>query len=285
MSKEIQISFVILSWNSERFLEKCFDSIIAKCKAEALPIEIFLIDNGSSDGSREIVDQFEERYPEIIKKIYLDKNMGTTYPRNLGSKQAKGKYICILDSDTELLEGTFKELFDIFDNNEDIGMIVCQLILRDRSIQVSVKKFPAFIQKLSKLSTIFLGRNSVSGYYTDFPFESKREVDTAISAFWLYRRELHASVGYLDENIFYAPEDLDYCVRIWKAGYRILYNPNFKVFHDTQQISHKSPFSRIAFSHFMGLIYYYRKHGGWFSASNKYRKTDKELTSRNTDIS
>jgi len=272
MNREIDISFVILSWNSEIFLDKCFKSIIKKSEEEQLNIEIFLIDNGSTDESRIIVDRFESEYPDIMRKIYLEENTGTTVSRNLGSRKAAGKYICILDSDTELLDGSFKELFAVFDKNHKVGMIVSKLILRDGSTQESVKKFPSFINKLGKLSTIFFGRKSTSGYYQNFPFDKPTEVDTAISAFWLYRRELHESVGLLDEKIFYSPEDLDYCVRVRKAGHSILYYPEFQVFHDTQQISHKSPFSRIAFSHFMGLIYYFRKHGGWFSGEVKYSK-------------
>jgi GT2 family glycosyltransferase len=101
-------------------------------------------------------------------------------------------------------------------------------------------------------------------FYQEFPFKTERDVDTAISACWFIRREHWDKVGDLDEMIFYAPEDLDYSVRVWKAGFRILYYPQFTVLHHTQQITHRKPLSSSSLSHVRGLLYYYLKHGGWF---------------------
>ena len=92
--------------------------------------------------------------------------------------------------------------------------------------------------------------------------------ETAISAAWFFRRDLVDTVGLLDEAIFYAPEDLDYCVRVWKHGKKILYYPAVRFHHCTQQVSHKRPFSFLAGSHLTGLLRYYGKHGGWFSTAH-----------------
>jgi GT2 family glycosyltransferase len=72
-------------------------------------------------------------------------------------------------------------------------------------------------------------------------------------------------VGYLDEKIFYSPEDIDYALRVWLAGYCVLYYPALTVLHHTQQITHKKPLSKTSISHFFGLVYYYRQHGGWIT--------------------
>ena len=261
----LTISFIILSWNSENYLRKCFQSVITKCEDEKLVYEIIIIDNGSNDGSLDIIEQFQNEYADKFVLIQLETNMGTTRSRNLGLKKARGKYICILDSDTELGEGCLAEILDRLDAQKKIGIIAPKLLLPDGAVQHSVKQFPTLINKLKKAICILSGAKTRNDdFYADFPFSAERQADSAISACWFFRREILDDVGYLDEKIFYAPEDVDYSLRVWKQGYVIIYYPNFVILHHTQQISHKKPLSKMSISHFGGLIYYFVKHGGWF---------------------
>jgi len=258
------ISFIILTWNSERFLQDCFTSIINKCRQENLSFEVIVIDNGSQDDSAKVVERYEKNNANHFILISLESNRGTTYPRNLGLKQARGGYLCILDSDTELGVGRLTEVINRLSSDIRVGMIAPRLLLPDGTIQNSVKRFPTMLNKLMKLPRIVCGVcTKNSDFYEGFPFREEREVDTAISACWFFRKELLQKVGYLDEKIFYAPEDLDYSLRVWQVGCSLLYFPAFTVLHHTQQITHKKPFSRTSLSHFWGLLYYYWKHGGW----------------------
>lgn len=268
---QCDISFIILTWNSQRFLNKCFDSIIETCQTQRVRFEILVSDNGSTDQSKEIFEDYSSRYPDTFQVDFLGENTGTTYPRNLGMKKATGEFLCILDSDTELRDGSLRAMLELLRSDSQLGMVVPRLLLPDGSIQNSVKKFPTFIQKLGKIrQAVFKIKAANPDFYPGFPFTEVTEVDTAISACWLMRKELVEQVGYLDENIFYSPEDLDFCVRVRKQGLKILYWPDFTVFHDTQQISHKKPFSKVSRSHFSGLIYYFKKHGGWLSNRHLY---------------
>lgn len=258
------ISFIILTWNSEGYLARCFDSIIKKCFDEVIEFEVIVIDNGSYDGSCHLVEQYKERVPGAFNLIKLESNRGTTYTRNLGLKQAKGEFICILDSDTEMGAGRLTTILNRLGSDKKIGLVVPQLLLPDGTIQNSVKRFPTMLNKLMKIPRIVFGINTKNNdFYEDFPFKNERDVDTAISACWFFQRGLLQIVGYLDEKIFYAPEDIDYSLRVWKTGYTILFYPNFTVLHHTQQITHKKPLSKTSLSHFGGLLYYYKKHGGW----------------------
>lgn len=260
------ISFIILTWNSCKYLSRCFESIISKCAAERLDYEILIMDNGSSDDSKEVFEHYSARLGDQFKVEYLGRNTGTTIPRNLGIKNSSGQYLCILDSDTELRTGSLSDVLSFLKNEPMSGMIAPKLELPDGSIQNSVKIFPTFLQKLFKiLQAVFKIKTSNPDFYRDFPFTRMRAVDTAISACWFLDRQVVERVGYLDEKIFYSPEDLDFCVRLRKLGYRIFYWPDLTVLHNTQQISHTSPFSKVSLSHFSGLLYYFRKHGGWFS--------------------
>ena len=258
------ISFIILTWNSEKYLTGCFDSIIRKCSAEEIPFEIIVIDNGSHDGSCGVVEDYKKDSPDAFNLIKLDCNRGTTYTRNLGLKQARGGFLCILDSDTEMGEGSLSEVIEHLRSDERVGMIAPRLLLPDGVVQNSVKRFPTMLNKLMKIPRIVFGISTKnSDFYDDFPFMEEREVDTAISACWFFKKELLQKVGYLDEKIFYAPEDIDYSLRVWLAGKSLLYYPAYTVLHHTQQITHRKPLSKTSISHFFGLIYYYRKHGGW----------------------
>ncbi len=258
------LSFVILSWNSEKYLARCFESIINKCTSEGIYFEAIIVDNGSIDSSSEVVRAFQERYQDTFQLISLGQNWGTTYSRNLALKMVRGATVCILDSDTELGEGSLKSLLQRIEMDEHIGIIAPRLLLPDGTVQNSVKRFPTMLNKLIKIPRIIFGVGSKNNdFYENFPFLDECEVDTAISACWFFRKELLQKVGYLDEKIFYAPEDIDYSLRVWLAGFSILYFPAFTVLHHTQQITHRKPLSKTSISHLFGLIYYYRKHGGW----------------------
>jgi GT2 family glycosyltransferase len=269
---DVQLSFVTLSFNSEAFLTKCFDSIIARCHEEEISCEIIVIDNGSKDSSLDIINTYLKKYPDFFKTILLKENRGTTYTRNLGLNKAEGIYICILDSDTEMLEGSLSGLIQTLEHRQNLGIIAPQLVLPGGSIQNSVKKFPTFLHKLVKLPKA-IGNISISDndFYEDFPFQVETFVDSAISACWFFKKSLVDDIGCFDENIFYAPEDVDYSIRVYKAGKKILYYPKLKILHHTQQISHNRPFSKLSISHMLGLLYYFRKHGGWISTRKIYR--------------
>lgn len=259
------LSFVILTWNSETYLHRCFDSIIGCCARENIEFELIIVDNGSSDGSLAIFRHYSRALADRFNLIRLGSNQGTTYSRNLGLKLSRGKYICVLDSDTEILEGSLNRVLEFLNTRQDVGIVAPRLLLDNGTVQNSAKKFPTLWQKLMKIPGILLGiRIPHNDFYEDFPFAAQKEIDSAISACWFLSRELLQQVGLLDEKIFYSPEDLDYCLRVRYARKKIIYFPQLTVRHHTQQISHRSPFSRLSLSHFLGLIYYFKKHGGWF---------------------
>jgi GT2 family glycosyltransferase len=259
----IDLSFVILTWNSNDYLARCLDSFISECREENISWEIIIVDNGSTDGTCELVERYRGDFNDQMYLFALKENLGTTYPRNLGLKKAKGNNCCILDSDTEFHSGSIRDVLNLL-NNENIGMIAPKLLLPGNIIQNSVKKFPTFLDKLSKIPGIIFNKKvSQNDFYEAFPFQESRPVDTAISACWFFKKSLLEKVGFLDETIFYSPEDVEYCLRVNKSGLQVIYFPSVSILHHTQQISHHKPFSKLSRSHFSGLLYYFKKHGGW----------------------
>jgi GT2 family glycosyltransferase len=259
----MDISFVILTWNSEKYIETCLNSIFADLKNTSLYFEIFIVDNGSKDKSVHILNSFKEKYTEIIKPIFLNKNMGTTYPRNLALKKSTGNFIVIMDSDVEITEGTTSELTAFLEKNRNAGIVAPRLNYPDGKLQKSTDTFPTVFTKIYRY--FFL--KSIEKKEAELKVNSNiQEVDYAISALWFFRRDVLDKVGLLDENIFYAPEDVDFCLSVWMAGFKVFYYPKVISLHHTQEISRGLKFNKAIFNHIIGLIYYFSKHKYMFSS-------------------
>ena len=274
MREKLDISFVVLTWNSASDIEAClksFAEVIGKAKFTA---EFLVADNGSNDQTLKILEGLYKEMPFCfqLRIIRLKVNKGTTLSRNLALRRAIGEIVIICDSDTEFISGEIKEALDLLEKDPLIGIIAPRLVYENGAVQPSVKRFPTLGDKLLKLRKIFFGIKAETDFYGDFPWDSPRSADSAISAFWLFKRELLEMVGYLDEKIFYAPEDLDYCLRVWEAGKKVMYYPDLVIKHKTQQITHKNPFSRHSLSHFWGLLYYFWKHKYLLSRTRLYKR-------------
>lgn len=260
------ISFVTLTWNSRAYIAGCVESIAARCEADGLSFEICVVDNGSSDGSIDAVRRLDLRAGGTLTLVALQRNRGTTYSRNLALKKVRGRVVGIIDSDTEFLSGSLRPVLDLLAADAKIGIIAPRLLLPDGSVQHSVKRFPTLLDKLRKVPGIMTGRQVPrADFYPAFPFDACTRVETAISACWFFRADLVGAVGLLDEGIFYAPEDVEYCARIHETGRHILYYPYLTLLHHTQQITHRRPLSWTSLSHLKGLIRYHRRHGGWIT--------------------
>jgi len=252
------ISFVILSWNSQHFLDGCVNSLKDDLQHSGLTYEVLLIDNGSRDGSLEKLSQFQaEGHPLIV--IPLGNNTGTTFSRNIGLRMARGKYICILDSDIRFCDpDTMTTLIDVLEEKPNAGILSPTLRYPSGNHQKSFDHFPTIVNKLERL--FFLRSIERKEGLRSLQAKSMMEVDYTISAFWLFRRDLMGKIGLLDENIFYAPEDVDYCLRSWLGGYPVLFCNHVEVIHLAQEISRKKPFSKSAWRHVQGLAYFFRKY-------------------------
>lgn len=253
------LSFVILTWNSEQTIGKCLERIAAVCITQGIEYEVFVVDNGSTDSTAGIIEKTGTCAP--INLIRLQNNLGTTRTRNMALRKCQGNTICVMDSDAALLDGDLQALLTTLWNDPSIGILAPKLLFSARTVQRSVRKFPSMLGKFRKIpAIIFRRRVPEDDVYTGFPFDAVTDVDYAISACWFFRRDLLDTIGYLDERIFYSPEDVDFCIRTWKANKRVVFYPYFTVLHHVQRITHRNFFSRIAASHLLGLIYYFLKH-------------------------
>ena len=268
------IGFIILVWNSENVIEKCLKSIIDLKKIQP---RVVIVDNGSKDGTYGILRHYLENYSDIFDCIKYERNMGTTVSRNSGIRKIAEyhpDFYCILDSDTKIDDDAFLKMIKELENNSKYGIIGPTMLTSQGVVQQSARAFPTVLEKICKAVPLeFIQKFGEKLESQNHPSEqvSSYTVDYLMSACWLIRPLVLEKVGLLDENIFYAPEDAEYCIRVWKCGYQVAFCPEAKIIHEWQRLSKRKLISKINFEHIKGLFYMYRKHHYWFSVDSLKR--------------
>jgi GT2 family glycosyltransferase len=266
------ISAVILSYNSVKYINKCLDDLIVALNTFEAKSEIFVVDNGSVDGSVELINQYQQQYPDLIKTIFFAENTGTTFSRNAALKQAKGDFILVLDSDAYINGPAISNLTNYLTENPKTGMAVPRLFYASGNFQLSCDVFPTLIHKLKRF--LFLKKIEAKSNYLQ-EIQQPVAVDYAISACWLISNAAFKKTGLFDEKIFYSPEDVDYCLRVWGSGFNIMYIPDAEVIHDAQELSRGFKLSMFHLSHLKGLFYLMKKHRYFWGLSNLYKRLNR----------
>ncbi len=231
------LSIIIVNYNVKEFLQNLIHSI---CKAgEKIKYEIIVVDNASDDGS---VEFLQEKFPDV-KLIVNEKNLGFSKANNIGLNQAKGKYLLLLNPDTIVQEDTFEKMIDFFERTADAGMAGCKILNPDGTLQLACRRsFPGpwtSFCKVTGLSNIFPNSRLFARYNLTYLNEDETyEVDAISGSFMMLTREAYEKVGNLDEQFFMYGEDLDWCYRMQKAGYKVYY------VHDTTIIHYKGESTR-----------------------------------------
>ncbi|MHC4607187.1 MAG: glycosyltransferase family 2 protein [Planctomycetota bacterium] len=220
----MDLTIVIPSWNGKGLLRPCLESVPAA--AGKLQVETIVVDNGSTDGTSEMV---RGEFPDV-RLLRNERNLGFAVPVNQGVKDAKGRHVLVLNNDTRLTPGSLETIVEYMDATPRAGIVTPQLIHEDGRLQNSIANLPS-------LKEVFLGKSALR---TLFPkrYPSKRqefrepaEIESAVGAAMFVRREMIAEVGGLDERFFAYFEETDWCLRARKAGWKILLHPGAKVVH------------------------------------------------------
>ena len=257
-------SIIIVSYNVREFLEQALLSLREALKNFAH--EIIVVDNASSDGSQ----AFLKRHFPAVLLIENSDNLGFARANNIGLEKSRGKYICLLNPDTIVSKDTFAALAAFFESHKEAGMVGAKVLNPDGSLQLACRRsFPTpwvAFTKIVGLARLF-PKSRLFGRYnlTFLDPERVAEVEAISGSFMLLRRQVVESVGGLDEDFFMYGEDLDWCYRIRKAGWKIYYVPDTQIIHFKGESSKKSPFQqRRLFYEAMRL--FVRKHFNKHSA-------------------
>lgn len=257
-----KLSIIIVSYNTASLLHQCLASVENALTYKNLrkKSEVIVVDNASKDESQTLV---KKNYP-WVKLICNKKNLGFARANNQGIKIARGKYILLLNSDTRVKNNTFIKLLEAMSGRENIGVVGGKLLNRDNSIQQSMGFFPnltrvflwmTFLDDIPILTSLIKPYHITNKKY----YRSRQEVDWVTGACFLVRKEVIRTSGLLDEKIFMYGEEVEWCYRIKKNGYQVIYYPQAEIYHDKGA---SSPVGQIAGidKEYQAVLYFYGKH-------------------------
>ncbi|MFX0201093.1 MAG: glycosyltransferase, partial [Candidatus Hodarchaeota archaeon] len=179
-------------------------------------------------------------------------------------KVAQGKYILLLDADTQIISDNFDHLLHYMEKNKTIGILGCSMLTGDNKPYSSARTLPTPRQ-------IILRRLAYYGYCKKSQLLKNHhvlpqgithpiQVGYVIGAFQLIRKQYMQTIGLLDEKMFFGYEDADFCARMKKAGFSVIFFPNFTIRHYVQGLTRKQPFSKLMFKHIKSYIIFFIKH-------------------------
>ncbi len=229
------LSIIIVNWNVRELLRRCLASIYAGLGD--LEVEVIVVDNASTDGS---VDAVRAEFP-LVRLIANADNVGFTVGNNQGLRQSRGRYVLLLNPDTEVVGDALTTMVAYMDAHPDVGALGPQLLWPDGRVQSSRRRFPtmatAFLES-TILQQWFPRHPALARYYVlDRADDETQDVDWVTGACLLARREAIEQVGLLDEGFFMYSEELDWCYRCRRAGWRVVYLPAAQVIHHEGQSS------------------------------------------------
>ena len=209
----MKLSFVIVNYQSEKYLEECVSSI--KEKILGMEYEIIVVNN----------DNLEAKLPSGVKIINSGKNIGFGAACNMGARNAQGEILCFLNPDTEIISENIQELLDEFNKDDNLAIIGPKLISDKNEVQEWIA---------GKETTIVSTLLNNLGYRRDkkiWGSASPIECAWVSGAVMFICKDIFQKLGGFDESFFMYFEDIDLCQRARLAGYKVLYFPNFVIKH------------------------------------------------------
>jgi len=257
----MDLSVVIVNWNVRELLRRCLLSLAESRPDAPLLTEVVVVDCASSDGSAEMV---RREFP-WVRLIASEENLGYARGGNLGAQQATGRYLLLLNPDTEMVGDALATMVRYLDEHPAVGALGPQLRYPDGTPQSSRRRFPTLATAFweSTLLHQWFPNNPVARryYLDDRPADRPQSVDWLVGAALMIRRETWQQVGPLDEGFFMYFEELDWCRRCRAAGWEIHFLPTAQVIHHEGKSSEQVVAARtIRFQR--SKIRYFRKYYG-----------------------
>jgi len=226
--RDVDLSVIVVSYNTRELLRDCLTSVAPGC--EGLSAEVFVVDNASSDGSADMV---RKEFPQV-RLVVNDLNLGFAAANNLGLERATGRYIVLLNSDTQIRQAAMTTLVEFMDARPAAGYCGPRLLNADGGLQASARRFPTVLSAAFSVlgldrryphSRHALSLHGVSRSGQPFP------ADWLSGACLIVRSAAVAQVGLMDAGFFLYFEETDWCRRMACAGWEGWYVPQAEVVH------------------------------------------------------
>ncbi len=251
------VSAIIVNWNTKDLLRECLRSLLQF--AAPLLTDIIVVDNASVDGSAEMV---RREFPQV-QLLANERNIGYAAANNQGAALARGRYLLLLNPDAQVRPDAVERLVTFAEAHPEAGLVAPKLVYPDGRCQPSLRSFPTpaallfaslGLDKLFPRSRLF-GRYRMSW----FTYDRAVEVDQPMASAWLVRKEAWEHVGGMDETMPIFFNDVDFCWRVKKAGWRIYFLPDAVVVHHHGASTRLLGIGKLWASHY-GLLRFYDKH-------------------------
>jgi GT2 family glycosyltransferase len=260
----MDLSIIIVNFETYELTKQTINSVIDK--NHEFSFEIIVIDNCSKDNSYNQLNSAFKKEVEmgVIKFIVNRRNDGFAVANNIGIKIAKGDFILLLNSDTVVKNQTIESTLNYIKKNTDVGVIGCKILLSDGTLDKACRRsFPEpknSFYRLFGLVKLFPNNKKFNEYNLSYLDENGiYEVDSLMGAFMLVRRVVIRQIGLLDENFFMYGEDIDWCFRIKKSGWKIIYYGESEIIH-FKGASSKKKKSKLIYEFYRAMYLFYNKH-------------------------
>ncbi len=253
-----KLSIVIVNYNVKSSLKKCLESIF-KCEKDT-ELEVTVVDNNSKDKSQEML---KRDFPQV-KLIENKRNLGFSAGCNQGIRESRGRYILLLNPDTQFTPGGFKKMMDFMSSKPQAGICGPKMADGEGNLQFSCRSFPSYLTAISSRQSILnriFPENFLSQKYLlkNRDHSQVAEVDWVSGSCLLVKREMFKKVGLLDERFYMYVEDVDLCYRAKMAGFSVFYFPQVVVIHHVGKSTQKRKL-RMLVEHHRSMYHFYNKH-------------------------
>lgn len=255
----MDLSIIILSYNTKDITDKCLSllqlSIINCEKRLKNEIEVIVLDNASIDGSGQMIKSKHS----WVKLIPSPLNYGYSKGNNIAFEKATNPVILFLNSDVFVKEDSLEKTLLYF-KEKTCGVLGVKLTYENGKLQPSAGNLPTpintifWILGLSALSFIKPFHPTQSSY-----FSSDHEVGWTTGAFFMIKKELFKKVGGFDNNIFMYMDEVDFCKRVERSGYKICFTPSIEIVHLLRASSKSDP-EEVLVKEITGIKYYLKKY-------------------------
>jgi len=250
MKTSPKLAIVLINYLQDDLTLDCIKSIK---NSDYDNIEIILINQISTKDSE---NKFKSEFPELTF-ISTEKNIGFASACNLGIRKAledKAEIICLLNNDTIVLPDTFSNLIKKFGLSEDVGVVGPKIMYNDNKEKIWFGGGKLLLNKGAKTVHLDMNKSENEGN------NQIKEVDFITGCALMVKRKGFETVGLLDEKYFAYFEEVDFCYRVKKAGYKILYVPQSKLYHKVSSTTHKYFSGLINYYKFRNRLYFLKKH-------------------------
>lgn len=228
-NQTVDVSVIIINWNTRQLLETCLESLAGSCTSHTF--ETIVVDNHSTDGSPEMVRQ---KFPQV-KLICNSTNVGFAHGNNQGIKASGGRYLSLVNSDVKVLPNCHDQLVEFMDAQKEIGICGPRVLNGDLTLQSSCRRFPTLwnnvcdafaFRRFFPNSAFFAGEHMLY-------FKHDRIIypDVLVGCFLFARADAVKEFGLLDEEFFMYGEDINWCLRCWRSGWKIAFYPEAQAIH------------------------------------------------------